>query len=90
MIGNQEGIGNYDFCLLVNGGYNYNGQDGIVIIILVNLDLKWEKFDQINIGLDLLLFNDRVIVGMDYFIKNMKDLFYDCLLYIIIGFLFII
>lgn len=77
MTGNQEGIGNYDSRSLANGGHNYNGQDGIAITTLANPDLKWEKSDQTNIGLDLSLFNDRVTVGMDYFIKNTKDLLYD-------------
>ena len=51
-----------------------------------NPDLKWEKSDQTNIGLDLSLFNDRVTVGMDYFIKNTKDLLYDRPLHTTTGF----
>ena len=42
--------------------------------------------DQTNIGLDLSLFNDRVTVGMDYFIKNTKDLLYDRPLHTTTGF----
>lgn len=84
--GNQEGIGNYDSRSLANGGHNYNGQDGIAITTLANPDLKWEKSDQTNIGLDLSLFNDRVTVGMDYFIKNTKDLLYDRPLHTTTGF----
>lgn len=86
MTGNQEGIGNYDSRSLANGGHNYNGQDGIAITTLANPDLKWEKSDQTNIGLDLSLFNDRVTVGMDYFIKNTKDLLYDRPLHTTTGF----
>lgn len=44
------------------------------------------KSDQTNIGLDLSLFNDRVTVGMDYFIKNTKDLLYDRPLHTTTGF----
>ena len=84
MTGNQEGIGNYDSRSLANGGHNYNGQDGIAITTLANPDLKWEKSDQTNIGLDLSLFNDRVTVGMDYFIT--KDLLYDRPLHTTTGF----
>ena len=86
MTGNQEGIGNYDSRSLANGGHNYNGQDGIAITTLANPDLKWEKSDQTNIGLNLSLFNDRVTVGMDYFIKNTKDLLYDRPLHTTTGF----
>ena len=35
---------------------------------------------------DLSLFNDRVTVGMDYFIKNTKDLLYDRPLHTTTGF----
>lgn len=37
-------------------------------------------------GQDLSLFNDRVTVGMDYFIKNTKDLLYDRPLHTTTGF----
>lgn len=86
ITGNQEGIGNYDSRSQANGGHNYNGQDGIAITTLANPELKWEKSDQTNIGLDLSLFNDRVTVGMDYFIKNTKDLLYDRPLHATTGF----
>ena len=59
---------------------------GLEVASNPNPDLKWEKSDQTNIGLDLSLFNDRVTVGMDYFIKNTKDLLYDRPLHTTTGF----
>ncbi|MEX2232088.1 MAG: TonB-dependent receptor [Cyclobacteriaceae bacterium] len=37
-------------------------------------DLKWETTEQIDIGLDLGILDDRVIVSADYFVKNTRDL----------------
>ena len=37
-------------------------------------DLKWETTSQTDIGLDLSLFNNRLRLTADYYIKNTKDL----------------
>lgn len=37
-------------------------------------DLKWETTEQIDIGLDFGILDDRVIVSADYFVKNTRDL----------------
>lgn len=39
-----------------------------------NPDLKWETTDQINIGLDFGLFNNRINGGIDYFWKKTTDM----------------
>ena len=40
---------------------------------LGNLDLTWETSEQTNIGFDARLFNSRLAVTFDYYIKNTKD-----------------
>lgn len=39
-----------------------------------NYNLKWETSEQIDLGLDLRMFKDRLSFTYDYFIKNTKDL----------------
>ena len=86
MTGNQEGIGNYDSRSLASGGQNYNGSDGIAITTLANPDLRWEKSNQTNIGVDLSLLSGRITAGLDFFIKNTNDLLYDRPLHTTTGF----
>lgn len=44
------------------------------MIRLANPDLKWEKTDQFDIGFNLNLFNYRVNLEVDYYVKNTRDL----------------
>ena len=37
-------------------------------------DLKWETTDQYDVGFDLALLNNRILVTADYYVKNTKDL----------------
>lgn len=39
-----------------------------------NPEIKWETSEQTNIGLDLGLFNDRLAITADYFIKKTKGM----------------
>jgi len=41
---------------------------------LENADLKWERTAQINTGIDINLFNDRITLSTDYYIKKTTDL----------------
>ena len=41
---------------------------------LSNPDLKWETSDQIDVGLDARMFDDRLTIGMDWYKKNTNDL----------------
>lgn len=47
---------------------------GIIPENLGNLTLKWETTSQVDVGLDLSLFNSRVQFTADYYKKNTKDL----------------
>ncbi|MDR1161836.1 MAG: SusC/RagA family TonB-linked outer membrane protein, partial [Tannerellaceae bacterium] len=55
---------------LINGGrtaYNEMAR-------MANPDLEWEKTDQFDVGFNISLFNYRLNLEMDYYIKNTKDL----------------
>src|SRR5690606_38845502 len=57
--------------------YSWNGstpQLGAVISDLGNEDLKWETTEQIDLGLDLGFFKNRVSASIDVYRKNTRDL----------------
>ncbi len=76
LTGNSE-IGEYRS--LANLGtntaiFNGNRASGTVISSLANPNLEWEKSEQLDLGFDLGLFNDRIELTADYFIRNTRDL----------------
>lgn len=57
--------------------YAINGStksSGVTLGSLANPDLRWEKTAQANVGLDVGLFNDRVLFSADYYQKTTSDL----------------
>lgn len=76
--GNQEGIGNYAWY-----GKHYIQRvpktdplsgPALVRYSLENRDLTWETTTQANIGIDLSIFNNRVVLNLDAYYKKTKDL----------------
>jgi TonB-linked SusC/RagA family outer membrane protein len=75
--GNQE-IGDYQYVSLVDksrgyifGSGRYTGSSPAYI---ENADIKWEQSEQLDIAIDLGMFNDRLTATFDYYVKNTKDL----------------
>ncbi|MFA6871002.1 MAG: TonB-dependent receptor [Bacteroidaceae bacterium] len=60
-IGSQIGINNTNYV----GIYNSTG---------FNPNLTWETSEQIDLGLDMVMFDNRLSVTADYFVKRTKDL----------------
>lgn len=79
-INGNDGIGNFLFLSGIEGFRNYNlGPDGEVfpgatVAGAGNPDLKWEESRQTNIGVDAALFDGRLDITADYYIKNTADL----------------
>ncbi|MEQ9438694.1 MAG: TonB-dependent receptor [Cyclobacteriaceae bacterium] len=75
--GNQE-IGNYaSLATLGAGGLALLGNQQVIgfnPIRIPNPDLKWETTTQLDIGVDLELFEGRIDLVADYFVKNTDDL----------------
>lgn len=72
VTGNQN-IGNYSFAsALQTVQYNFNGQavTAIVPLMIPNPGVKWERVEQANFGLDATIFNSRVNLVLDAYIKN--------------------
>jgi TonB-linked SusC/RagA family outer membrane protein len=87
VTGNQA-IGNYEAQTeLVLGSYNYNGQSGVrTASKMGNTLLKWESTTQENIGIDLLFLKGKLSFSGDYYVKDTKDLLYDAVLPLEIGY----
>lgn len=75
--GNQE-IGNYaSISTLGLGDLAFLGgqaQRGTVPVRIANPDLKWEETTSWDIGLDVGIWEDRLVGSFDYFIKNTNDM----------------
>ncbi|MEM9337844.1 MAG: SusC/RagA family TonB-linked outer membrane protein [Bacteroidota bacterium] len=46
----------------------------LLIQDLTNTELTWEKLQELNVGMDFSLFNQRVTINADYYIRNSFDL----------------
>ena len=76
VTGNQN-IGNYGFAsVLQTVQYNFNGQavNAIVPLMIPNPNIRWERVEQTNLGLDATILDYRVNVTLDAYIKNTNDM----------------
>ncbi|MFB0497460.1 TonB-linked SusC/RagA family outer membrane protein [Mucilaginibacter sp. OAE612] len=75
--GSQEGLGN-DFPSLATyaTAVNYGTEPGIAASTLSNKDLSWEATTQTNLGIDLSLFNSRVNITVDAYLKQTNRLIF--------------
>ncbi|WP_163410261.1 SusC/RagA family TonB-linked outer membrane protein [Flavobacterium ajazii] len=55
---------------LENGDSVYDGVNGIAVTGVPNSSIRWEQTDQLDLGLDFSLFNNRVTGEAVYFEKN--------------------
>lgn len=78
----NDRIGDYAFTSVVLGGQNYTfGADevitnGSIAPTLSNPDLRWESVTQTDLGIDAELWEGRLNISADYFIKNTDDMLY--------------
>lgn len=75
--GNQE-IGNYQFVSYIDKSRRYIFGGGSTIgaspAYIENKDIRWEQSEQLDLALDLGMFDDRLTATFDYYIKNTHDL----------------
>lgn len=69
----NAGIGNFA-SLGLFGGTAYNQKSALSPVQLGNPDLKWEKTNQIDVGLDFGILNNRISGEIDYYSKKTNDL----------------
>lgn len=77
VTGNQE-IGNYNTQLsFVSGADAVFGGERVGSLVptrVANPDLKWERSEELNFGLDASVYQDRFSATIDYFIKRTSDM----------------
>ena len=78
IVGNDQIGNNYAYLGLVGSGANYpiggTVQPGTFPASIDNNTLRWEESTQINIGLDLGLFSNRIGLSIDAYQKETDDL----------------
>lgn len=70
VTGNQNGIGSFASLGLWSGGSSYQDSPGIAPQQLANPDLKWERTNQYNAGVDISLFNERLNLEFNAYHKQ--------------------
>lgn len=81
ITGNNTGIGNYATQVTVSGPvyypYGTNYVSGFYPSGIVNKDLKWEKSNELNLAMDVALFNNRISGSIDWYDKRSSDLLFN-------------
>ncbi|MDR1602355.1 MAG: SusC/RagA family TonB-linked outer membrane protein [Tannerella sp.] len=72
--GNAQGISNYAAKPLAAYGSNYTTGNGQNYSTIGNLDLTWEKQKKFDIGAELGLFDNRLLVIPDFYVNNVDGL----------------
>lgn len=78
VVGNSE-IGNYATLNQLSSSlavFNGTGQPAVILTNLGNDDLKWEKQNQLDFGIDAAFLNNRISFTADYYSKRTTDLLY--------------
>lgn len=78
-LGNQE-IPDYGYISVIGNYYNYpfgqtlSSNPGSTIVTLGNPNVKWESSTQTDAGIDLGVWQDKLTLTVDYFIKTTTDM----------------
>jgi TonB-linked outer membrane protein, SusC/RagA family len=67
----------YNFDMGQGAFINGEWVQGFVPARNFNPDLRWEKKEEWNVGLDFGFFNSRLTGSLDYYTRNVKDLLYN-------------
>lgn len=73
LTGNDK-IGAFRYLNLYSSGYNYNSKAGIIPTQMPNPDLKWETTHNYNFGIDLAMFEEKIMFSTDVYYNKTTDL----------------
>jgi TonB-dependent starch-binding outer membrane protein SusC len=76
LTGNADGFGEFAHLGLWSGS-SYNGTGGLVSTQLANPDLRWEKSNQVDIGIDFGFLKNRISGEIDFYRRKTDDLIYN-------------
>lgn len=71
--GNINSLGFFATSQIYNNAGTYNGLGGTFVNSYINSNVRWERTNSLNFGLDLGLFNERITFNADYFVRNVFD-----------------
>lgn len=71
--GNLQNLGYYDAAQVYSNAGVYNGLGGVYAPSYINPNIRWERTNSTNFGLDLGFLNNRITFIGDYFIRNVFD-----------------
>lgn len=71
--GNVNSLGFFATSQVYNNAGTYNGIGGTFVGSYVNSDVRWERSNSLNLGADLGILNERIILNIDYFVRNVFD-----------------
>ena len=75
-VGNS-GVAAYSENTEVNPSFLPDGSVSFTVSRLGQPDLKWERTEQWNVGLDMGFFNNRLTATVDLYRKNTRDMLLD-------------
>lgn len=77
-VSGNDNIANYAYAALLTSNFLYpiggGGAAGTTADGLANPDLKWEQTKQLNVGLDVGLFNEKLTAALEYYANTSDDL----------------
>lgn len=77
-LGNQDISGYYPYAATLSSGYGYWFNEvegtGIAQTQSANEKITWEKSTQLDLGFDALLFNNKLGINFDYYVRNINDM----------------
>lgn len=79
-INGNRGIGQYSALGGISSELYFDGTNttsNVYNSSLANPNLKWERTEALNVGLDLALFNNRIMIGADVYNMTTTDLLMD-------------
>ncbi len=77
VLGNANGIGNFDALGVYGGGVQYLGGAGQRPVRLANDLLSWEREEQLTFGLDFAVLGSRLYGAIDFFRSDTEDQLFD-------------
>ena len=91
VTGSQASVSNYGYLPSYNTsvyplGYDGTEQSALVSVTLANPNIHWEEVQQTNVGFDAQLWNGRVAVSFDAYVKNTRDMLVKAAIPITSGF----
>ncbi|WP_159063558.1 TonB-dependent receptor [Parabacteroides bouchesdurhonensis] len=79
-VNGNRSIGQYSALATVSSSLYYDGQNSISNVYnasLANPDLKWERTESLNFGVDMALLKNRISIVADFYTMTTSDLLMD-------------